>query len=128
MTTRGLGHRTSENAYYLAVSQSPLAQGAIALTETPLVPEDDDDVSVVEEIAMVVETTPAIRWVHFVFGCAVLLPWNGVLAGVGGGVPLRPTDSPDRDDHRDALFPVPTRRLFIATYPPILRVPHIHRI
>lgn len=38
-------------------------------------PENDEEV--IEETAMVVEVTPAIRWVHFVFGCAVLLPWNG---------------------------------------------------
>ena len=77
MTTRGLGHHgpSSENAYYHAVSQSPLAQDTIALPESPTADPEDDE-SVVEEIEMVVEATPAIRWVHFIFGCAVLLPWN----------------------------------------------------
>ena len=79
MTTRGLSHRgtSSENTYYHAVSQSSPAQDAVALPESPtgsLVPEDDE--SLVEEVVIVVEVTPAIRWVHFVFGCAVLLPWT----------------------------------------------------
>jgi len=83
MTTLGLGRRgpLSENAYYHALSQSPLAQDDITLPESPtgsLVPDPEDDEGVAEEIAMVVEMTPAIRWVHFIFGCAVLLPWNGM--------------------------------------------------
>lgn len=39
-------------------------------------PENDEDV--VEETMLAIEVTPAIRWAHFVFGCAVLLPWNGM--------------------------------------------------
>ena len=82
MTTRGLGHRgpSSENTYYHAVSQSPLEQDAVALPESPtgsLLTDPEDDESVGGEMVMVVEATPAIRWVHFIFGCAILLPWNG---------------------------------------------------
>ena len=86
MTTLGLGRRgpLSQNANYHAVSQSPLAQDDIALPESPtgsLLPDPEDDEGVVGEMVMVVEATPAIRWVHFIFGCAVLLPWNGMSSG-----------------------------------------------
>lgn len=83
MTTRGPGHRrpSVDDSYYHAVPQSPLAPNPIALSESlteslVLDPENDEDV--IEEAVMAVEVTPAIRWVHFVFGCAVLLPWNGM--------------------------------------------------
>jgi hypothetical protein len=64
------------------VPQSPLAPNPVALSESlaeslVLDPENDEDV--VEEIVMAGEVTPAIRWVYFIFGCAVLLPWNGML-------------------------------------------------
>lgn len=85
MATRGLAHRkpSSEDAYYHAVSQSPPAQDPIALHESPTgssVLDLEEDDSVVEEIVMTatVGVTPAIRFVHFVLGCAVLLPWNGM--------------------------------------------------
>jgi len=56
-------------------------------------PEDDEDV--VEEIAMIVEVTPAIRWVHFIFGCAVLLPWNGMSSRERRSTtPVRSTNPP----------------------------------
>lgn len=81
MTTGRLGHRSSssENAYH-AVPQSPLAPNSV-VPESPtgsLVLDPEDDETVLEETAIAVEVTPAIRWVHFVFGCAVLLPWNGM--------------------------------------------------
>ena len=82
MTTRGPVHRrpSTDNAYYHAVPQSPLAPNPVALSESltrslVLDPENDE---VIEETVMAVEVTPAIRWVHFIFGCAVLLPWNGM--------------------------------------------------
>jgi len=82
MPTLAFGRRgpLSGSAHYHAVSQSPLAQDDIVLPESPtgsLVPDPEDDEGVAEEIVMAVEATPAIRWVHFVFGCAILLPWNG---------------------------------------------------
>ena len=78
MTTLGLGHRrpSADDTYYHAIPQSPLAPNPIALSESLVVdPENDEDV--IGERVMAVEVTPAIRLVHFVFGCAVLLPWNG---------------------------------------------------
>ena len=40
-------------------------------------PENEEDV--IEETVLVeTKVTPAIRGVCFVFGCAVLLPWNGM--------------------------------------------------
>jgi len=83
MTTRGPGHHrpSADHAYYHAVPQSPLAPNPVALSESltgslVLDPENDEDVT--QETVLAIEVTPAIRWVYFVFGCAVLLPWNGV--------------------------------------------------
>ena len=39
-------------------------------------PEHEEDA--VDETLLPVEVPTAIRLVHFVFGCAVLLPWNGL--------------------------------------------------
>ena len=85
MTTRGPGRRrlSADDAHYHVVPQSPLAPNPVALSESlagslVLDPEDDEDV--IEEAIIAVEVTPAIRWVHFIFGCAVLLPWNGMLS------------------------------------------------
>jgi len=82
MTTRGPGHRrpSTEDAYYHGIPQSPLAPNPVALSESltgSLVLDPEDEENVVEETVMTVEVTPAIRWVYFIFGCAVLLPWNG---------------------------------------------------
>ena len=83
MATRGHRHRksTTDDTYYHTVPQSPLPPGPIALSEplsgSPVLDREDDG-EVIEEIAIAVEVTPAIRWVHFVFGCAVLLSWNGM--------------------------------------------------
>lgn len=83
MTVRGPGHRRSsdDQAYYHAVPQSPVAPNPVALPESltgslVLDPENDEDV--VEETVLAIEVTPPIRWVYFIFGCAVLLPWNGM--------------------------------------------------
>ena len=83
MTARGPGHRrlSADDAYYHTVPQSPLAPNPIALSESlaeslVLDPENDEDV--IGEAVMAVEVTPGIRWVHFIFGCATLLPWNGM--------------------------------------------------
>lgn len=82
MTARGPGHLKSstDDTYYHTVPQSPLASGPIALSEPlsgSLVLDPEDDGDVIEEAVTAVEVTPAIRWVHFIFGCAVLLSWNG---------------------------------------------------
>ena len=83
MTTRGPGHLrpSTDDTYYRTVPQSPLAPNPVALSEPlsgSLVFDREDDEDVVEETVVAVEVTPAIRWVHFVFGCAVLLSWNGM--------------------------------------------------
>lgn len=133
MTTRGLGHRrlSSENAYYHAIPQSPLAPNPVVLSESltgSLVLDPENAGDVVEETVMAVEVTPAIRWVHFVFGCAALLPWNGMSSRPDTPQPLRPTNPPDSHDHRDTLFPLPTRRITTTTHLPILHVSDVHRI
>ena len=83
MTIRepGRSRLSTDHAYYYPVPQSSLAPNPILLPESlagslVLDPENDEDV--VEETMLAIEVTPAIRWAHFVFGCAVLLPWNGM--------------------------------------------------
>ena len=83
MTTRGPGHRrpSTDHEYYHAVPQSPLAPNPVTPPESltgSLVLDPENEEEVVEETALAIEVTPATRWVYFVFGCAVLLPWNGV--------------------------------------------------
>lgn len=133
MTTRGVGHRrpSTDDTYYHPVQHSPLAPNPVALSESltgslVLDPENDEDV--IEETVMTVEVTPAIRWVHFVFGCAVLLPWNGMSSRIDTLQPLWLTNVLNSHDHSNALFPFSTRRIVTATYFPILHVPHIHWI
>jgi hypothetical protein len=82
MTSRGPGRRglSTDHTYYHAVPQSP-APNPVALSESlteslALDPENDEEV--IEVAVVTVEVTPAIRWVYFIFGCAVLLPWNGM--------------------------------------------------
>ena len=89
MSTRH-GRRSSDDAYYHAVPQSPLAPNPIALSaslagSSVLDPENEEDV--IEETVLVeTKVTPAIRGVCFVFGCAVLLPWNGMSSQSGHSV------------------------------------------
>ena len=80
--TTGLGHRRppSGDAYH-AVPQSPLALSPVEPPESPtesLVLDPEDDENELEETVIAMEVTPAVSWVHFIFGCAALLPWNGV--------------------------------------------------
>lgn len=81
MATGGLGHRepSSENAYH-AVPQSPLVPDPVERPESPtgsLELDPEDEGNELEEIVIAMDASPAISWVHFVFGCAALLPWNG---------------------------------------------------
>lgn len=83
MTIRGSGHlrASTDQAYYHAVPQSPPAPNPVAIPESltgSLVLDPENDENVVEETVLAVEVTPGIRWVYFIFGCAVLLPWNGM--------------------------------------------------
>ncbi|KAJ7591502.1 nucleoside transporter-domain-containing protein [Mycena floridula] len=46
----------------------PIPQGPVAAN--PILPDNEGDVE------LPVELTPRIRWIQFLLGCAVLLPWN----------------------------------------------------
>lgn len=83
MTIRAPGRRKSstEQAYYHAVPQSPVAPNPVALPESlagSLVANPENEEDVVEETVLAIDVTPAIRWVYFIFGCAALLSWNGM--------------------------------------------------
>jgi hypothetical protein len=121
MTTR---HRKSstDHAHYHPVPQSPLAPNTTG--SLVLGPEDDEEA--VDEVLLVPEeVSTAIRLVHFVFGCAMLLPWNGVSPQNRRFMTIMAYYFFDSDDYRNALFPRPTRRIIAATRFPFLPIPHI---
>ena len=122
MTTR---HRKSstDHAYYHAVPQSPLAPNPAE--SSVLDPENEEDAVV--ETLQPVEVPTAIRLVHFVFGCAVLLPWNCLWLQNYLSVETV-AHFLNSYDYRDALFPRPTRRIIAPTRFPFLPVPHIHDV
>ena len=68
-------HHASEAVYH------PIPQGPVASDVAPTSSLDDldDDVasSNPHSIHSQVPIDSRIRWIHFVLGCAVLLPWNG---------------------------------------------------
>ena len=49
------------------------------LPQAPGIPEDIIDEEEVRELESVesAHIDKGIWWIHFIFGCAVLLPWNG---------------------------------------------------
>ncbi|EMD40447.1 hypothetical protein CERSUDRAFT_148466 [Gelatoporia subvermispora B] len=82
------GHRryssshNSPEALYHPIPQAPVASNAV-LTRTSLdVPLSDEETELVENITSSVEISQdetRIRVIHFILGCAVLLPWNALI-------------------------------------------------
>ena len=62
----------STNSPYHVVSQTPVEAGF-----SPDV-EDGHDDDIVNELA-IPPSDKRIMWMHFILGCAVLLPWNGII-------------------------------------------------
>lgn len=62
---------TSE-ALYQPIPQAPVA--SLPLLLNPEVNDGDDEPTQVHTPAQV---DPRIKWIHFMMGAAVLLPWNG---------------------------------------------------
>ena len=54
-------------------SYQALPQAPTTVEELESVEEDDEQVGVQQDVSL----DSRVRWIHFVFGCAVLLPWNG---------------------------------------------------
>lgn len=70
-------HSTSEAVYH-PIPQAPVASNPIP-TASPDIDVDEEIVlsdHVVTHGHVVVDSR--IRWAHFLLGCAVLLPWNGM--------------------------------------------------
>lgn len=74
-----LHHRSDSNAAYQSLPQAPNdSEDNTTLLRRSLELEDED---VLAEELVTQEAISSgdgrIRWIHFVLGCAVLLPWNG---------------------------------------------------
>lgn len=74
--------RSLSPAAYHAIPQAPNALNIInttlplSLDEVPAYDEPSDEPV---RLASVTTMDAQIRWIHFVLGCAVLLPWNGAV-------------------------------------------------
>lgn len=72
---------SSDDAPYHSIPEAPSSTDHIlphAIPETELDVEDVDDVETEPPPTHPVD--PRIQWIHFLLGCAVLLPWNGASA------------------------------------------------
>lgn len=72
---------SSEHAYeavYRPIPQAPVA--AIPVRPSLEISTDSEDIDVLDDLSPPpAEAGGRIRWIHFVLGCAVLLPWNAVI-------------------------------------------------
>ncbi|KAJ7688385.1 nucleoside transporter-domain-containing protein [Mycena rosella] len=75
----------SPEALYHSIPQAPVAANPLVLPDPYNDPEESqDDVTIASDLAPLCRLTifrdvvvdSRIRWIHFVLGCAVLLPWN----------------------------------------------------
>ncbi|KAJ6627477.1 nucleoside transporter-domain-containing protein [Mycena sp. CBHHK59/15] len=67
----------SPDALYHAIPQAPVAAKPVVLPEPDVdAEESQDDASLTSDLAPNVVVDSRIQWIHFILGCAVLLPWN----------------------------------------------------
>lgn len=66
--------RHSPTSYYSALPQAPAGDNAIESLDVDV---EDEDMGASIDSLQSTEVSGAIRWIHFVLGCVVLLPWNG---------------------------------------------------
>ncbi|KAJ7087195.1 nucleoside transporter-domain-containing protein [Mycena belliarum] len=67
----------SPDALYHAVPQAPVASNPLVLQDPDNeLEESQDDITITSNPTSEIVVDSRIRWIHFVFGCAVLLPWN----------------------------------------------------
>ncbi|KAJ7499272.1 nucleoside transporter-domain-containing protein [Mycena latifolia] len=64
----------SPDALYHPIPQAPVAANPLVLPDPDLDSEESQDDA--SNLAPDVVVDSRIRWIHFVLGCAVLLPWN----------------------------------------------------
>ncbi|KAJ6538997.1 nucleoside transporter-domain-containing protein [Mycena capillaripes] len=65
----------SPNALYHAIPSAPVAANPVVLPDPDVDAEESQD-DTTSDLAPDVIVDSRIRWIHFVLGCAVLLPWN----------------------------------------------------
>jgi hypothetical protein len=112
------------DAAYVALPQAPDA----AYAGHPSVPTGLDGENDMEDMPLhagrPLRLDSRVRWILFMLGSAVLLPWNGELMSrtVGTGALKRPRCC--SHDHRDSLFPVATFRHTSST----VLVVHLHHL
>ncbi|KAI0650151.1 nucleoside transporter-domain-containing protein [Trametes meyenii] len=74
-------HHSASEAIYHPIPQAPVASNPIS-SASPDLDADDDMTSPRRAHSPVHEHITAdsrIRWIHFLLGCAVLLPWNAII-------------------------------------------------
>ncbi|KAJ7873335.1 nucleoside transporter-domain-containing protein [Mycena olivaceomarginata] len=64
----------SSEALYHPIPQAPVAATPVVLPDIDQ--ESQDESTIASDLAPEVTVNSRIRWIHFVLGCAVLLPWN----------------------------------------------------
>jgi hypothetical protein len=70
------------DAAYVALPQHPdAAYAGHPVVPTALGEEDEDDVEATAAPSRSLSLDARIRWISFMLGAAVLLPWNGACSG-----------------------------------------------
>ncbi|KAE9404472.1 hypothetical protein BT96DRAFT_964197 [Gymnopus androsaceus JB14] len=69
---------SSPEALYHSIPQAPVPSNPI-ITDDPDIELENDDRLELPAIGSNPSLDARIRWVHFVLGCAVLLPWNALI-------------------------------------------------
>ncbi len=71
----------SPEALYHAIPQAPLASHPVLPAEPDIEMEDEGDPDGAHESTHphFTHVDTRVRWIFFILGCAVLLPWNGAL-------------------------------------------------
>ncbi|KZT26997.1 hypothetical protein NEOLEDRAFT_1061600 [Neolentinus lepideus HHB14362 ss-1] len=74
---------SSSDALYHAIPQAPVAANpaprCLSISDTDVELSEAEDEDVLDEPVVAGYLDPRIRWVHFILGSAVLLPWNALI-------------------------------------------------
>ncbi|KAJ7179489.1 nucleoside transporter-domain-containing protein [Mycena filopes] len=70
----------SPDALYHAIPQAPVAANQVLHSDFDLEESQQDADLPLDPVPVTV--SPRIRWIHFVLGCAVLLPWNVMITAM----------------------------------------------
>ncbi|KIK65644.1 hypothetical protein GYMLUDRAFT_39141 [Collybiopsis luxurians FD-317 M1] len=70
---------SSPEVLYHSIPQAPLASNPVVSDEAGIELENEEGLDYIPSDASV---DVRIRWIHFVLGCAVLLPWNALITAI----------------------------------------------